>query len=346
MNTVTALPGALVDAFVDVIAPVFGRKQSRTRIVAEAQEDGGEVLLFRVDGTRAVALGPAGALDARARRKLGRAGTPVELRLPPGRTMTRTVRIPVAGRTYAEAIVSHRLERLTPWPAEDVLFGYILAGEADADGHVNTEIVATSRTIAAPAEAALAAAGLTATALGQTDGPPQTPLRVDLYRGTRSRSRQAMRRTVFGIFLVAIALLAPAALVSWLFLSNATAQLDATEATLADLRRAMIARTGRDQAGGRAQGLIAKKTPERAVITLVADLSGRIPDNTVLTDLELTEGVLRLRGTSADAPGMIGFLDASPRLASVAFAAPVVRDGEGRDRFDISATLAPDEATQ
>lgn len=341
--TLRTRPARLVDAFVDVVAPVFARRASDGRLVVV--DDGDAFVLHHVARGSATPLGRSDALSADATRRVDALkGGAVELRLRPDKVLARTVRLPAAGRDYFEAILRHRLDRLTPWQPDDVLFGFSVEAGPDAQGQVPVAFAATSTAIADEALRRLQSAGLTPTAIGAAGPGIADPLPVDLTLGRRNPARRRLRRAIALAGIAMLAVLLPAAAASFVWLAQARGAANDVEDRFADVRRALIARAGAGTERDRALALLDAKTPGNAVVVLVDRLADRLPDGTYLTAIEVDPERVRLTGVSADAPALIARLEDSAVLADVRFAAPVVRDSEGRDVFDILARRLRPEA--
>ncbi len=338
MGQVSGFIAKLVDAFVEVLEPVFGRFLSKKRLVAV--ETGSGLTVHALRRGRAEVLGEAG--DPGAEKRLRRAGGgAVELRLQPNRILTRTLNLPAAGREYLEPIIEHRLERLTPWRPDKVLFGYAPEGEPAPDGTMSVAFAATSADVASTSVAKLEALGLAPTALGSAAEPLERPLRIDLYRGTRDVAKRRLRRGVMGLVILLFVLAVPAAAASiWLGMA-ADARLAELEKRLVTKRAVLRAASGTGEAEGRDRELIAAKSRETSVTVLIDRLSSEIPTDTYLRELSIEADKVRLVGFSGNAPALIGLLDADPGLSGVRFAAPVTRTEDGRDSFDIVATWDP-----
>ncbi|WP_232630726.1 PilN domain-containing protein [Methylobacterium sp. Leaf118] len=329
---VGAAIGLLLDALTAALEPRVGRFLDRSRRIAVAEADG--LALYEVRDGRVRGLGPLGATAPE-----GFAGRSLELRLPPDKFLARTLRLPDAGRDYLGPILAHRLERLTPWRPEAVLYGYAVPEPAGPDGTLAVDLLATSADLVAPHLDALAAAGLTPTAIGSAATPLAAPLAIDLARGRPGAGvASPLRRRVARGAVLVFALLGPACLAATLLAASAEAERAEVEAHLAALRTRLAARTG--STGGREAGLIAAKTPETSSLVLIDRLSAALPDGTVLRELDADGGKVRLIGRSDDAAALIGLLEGQGGLTAVRFAAPVIRDAERREAFDIVAGRA------
>lgn len=323
--SVASFAQTVVDDLVSLAEPLVSRAGRAPRIVAVAEGDG--LALYEAPGK-----GAPRRLAAGEKRK---AGGPVELRLPADAVLTRSLTLPAAGREFLEPILEHRLERLIPWAPDRAIYGYRVTGETDA-GELSLDFAATSRDIADRWTARAEALGLQPGALGSAAEPLDRPLAIDLWRGERDRAHLAARRFVTVAAAVAAAVVLPALALS-LYASYAA------ESRLAEVEaRSITARAGLQRAMGagessREAALIGAKRPDAAMVTLIDRLARAVPQDTALRDLEIDEGRIRLAGSSAASPALIGRLEASGIMRGARFAAPVTRAPDGRDNFEILA---------
>lgn len=276
--------------------------------------------------------------DARAswRAELSRAGS-VELRLDPDHLLRRTLTLPAESQGFLKAIVEHRLDRLTPWTADNVVFGYRVAGRASAKD-IAVDFVATSRSIARDALARAAALGLQPTAMGSAADPVESAVEIDLLSGRGDRASLRRRRAI-GRGLMATAVVSLLVyLVSAFASSHVRSQLETVQADLDAERRSVVALSAGSAIEETAASLIAAKTLDRATFHILDGLADVIPDGTFLTEVEIRPTVLRLKGRSLDAPALVALLETRAGLSNVRFEAPVIREAGGGDRFAIVAT--------
>ena len=319
--------GALKTAgedLVELAIPVVARFGASGRTVAVGEGDG--LALYEVS--------PAGAVKPLQKAPKTKGG-PVELRLPASSVLSRTLTLPAAGRDYVEPILDHRLEKLVPWAPDRVLYGYHVTGETPS-GELEVDFAAASRDFADRWVAKAEAAGLTPTAIGSAAEPLERPLALDLWRGKSDPIGQRARAFVRTAAIVAGAVLVPLVGLSFYALHAADTRAADIEVRSSAARRALAEAIGAG-AGSREAGLIASKKPENAAVVLLDRLSRTIPQDTVLRDLEVAEGRVRLAGSSAAAPALIGTLEASGVVRGARFAAPVTRTPDGRDAFEILA---------
>lgn len=323
-----SLSGAMSTAVDDLVAfatPIVARFGARGRTVAVAE--GEELALYDVAASGAAKRLPRGAKP--------RVAGAVELRLPAGAVLAKSLTLPAAGRDYVEPILDHRLERLTPWAPDRALYGYRVTGENEA-GELEVDFAATSRDIADRWLARAEAAGLKPTAIGGASEPIEQPLAVDLWRGRNDPVGLRARRAVRTAAIVAAAVLVPLVALSFYTLYSADSRMADIESRSTTARLA-LQRAAAGGAGSREAALIAQKRPDAAMVTLIDKLARTVPQDTVLRDLEVGDGRVRLAGFSAAAPDLIGKLEASGLVRGARFAAPVTRTPDGRDAFEILA---------
>lgn len=325
---------ALLDAFVSSLGPLLVRWSGGVRHIAVIEPAG--IALHSIHNGKAAP--PIHLRDGERAPEAFFSGE-LQLRLPADQFLSRTLRLPDAGRGYLQPIIAHRLERLTPWRTDKVLYGFNIVEGVSDDGTIAVELLATSADLAAPHLERLEAAGLMPTALGSAAEPLDAPLRFDLYKDRPEKADGRARALTARVVAILLAVLAPACIVSFALVRSAEGDLQDAEAQLATLRTKLGSRGG--PSTSRERTLIEAKRPENAVIVLVDRLSKALPDNTVLRELDVDSARVRLVGRSGDAPALIARLEADAGLRNLRFAAPVIRDAEKRDAFDLVAARGP-----
>ncbi|MFB2553947.1 PilN domain-containing protein [Ensifer soli] len=326
----------LVDAFVDVIEPVFSSRRSRTRLIAVADEDDG-MSFYQVHGRTATFLGNGDGLRDRGERVVRRFRKgDVELRLPADKLVFASIKVPREALAYVPQIVESRLDRLTPWATEKLLYGFDASAKPGPDGQVDVAFAATSHDIAAPGLARIAAFGLTPSRVGPAADRIEQPLRIDLLRGSNETARNRHRRRL--AFLATACLLVSLVVYAGSLIAQVSAaqRLADHQATLAQLRQQLVQSSGRVTGRQREVALLAEKKPENALFVLIDRLATIIPQDTFLDALDIGPAQIRIAGNSADASALIPLLEAEPGFSEAVFAAPVTRQEGGLDRFDIS----------
>ncbi|MCJ2011907.1 PilN domain-containing protein [Methylobacterium sp. J-076] len=321
--------GQVLDAFMAQIAPLFSCivPQRRAVIVPE-----GDTLVLHEQAGRGplVRRGPLDEADAAVPGRFAI----IDLRLPADQMLRRSLTLPSAGRDYLPSIIAHRLERLTPWRMDKVLHGFAVSPEERTDGSLAVDLLAMSADRLAPVLDRLAARGFVPTSLGSVEDAIDAPPRIDLYAGRPATADRATRRWVARIAIGTITVLLAACLASAWVAQEAEAEQAETTGRLAALRSRLQAHRGGGTSHERA---LIEAHREASALVLIDGLSAAIPDTTVLREINLSSGKVRLAGRSSDAPALIKQLEGRAGLTGVRFAAPVVRDAAGRDLFEITA---------
>ena len=327
---------ALVEAFCQTIEPLLERGFPDLRLVAVA-DGAGALALHRVGRDGATALGGLDAMAPEARAALAATRwSAVELRLPATQILERKLSLPAASREFLAPILEHRLDRLTPWRPERVLYGFRTGTEGASQGSVAVTLTATSRDLVAAPLQRLGAAGLVPTAIGADAGAPQRPLPVNLLGGgAAAAARAESRRFVSHLALAVGGVLLLALLVTAVLAFGAEGAQDASTQKLAKARRLLRAASF-GNIGSREQAMLEAKQPGRSTVVLVDRLSTSIPADTYLKELTIQPDKIRLVGSSGNAPALIGKLEAAG-LNNVRFTSTIARDRAGRDDFELGA---------
>jgi general secretion pathway protein L len=98
-----------------------------------------------------------------------------------------------------------------------------------------------------------------------------------------------------------------------------------------------------DQVGDR-QSLALRRQKSLAMTELLDIVTRLTPDDTWLTELQVSGRELHLTGVSVSATALLGLIDQSPSFRNATFRSSITQDPQlKRERFDISATIAPRE---
>ncbi len=280
-------------------------------------------------------VAPASLLGGRARP------AHVLLRVPPGQVMSRDVALPLAAERDPASVLAFEMDRLTPFGAAELRWGYAVTRRDRAAGRLLLRLSLVPRAAVESALATLAGLGLRADALEGTDADGASrriPLGPDGGRTLKREHALAIGAWAAVGVLAVLAIAVPFLRQEWA-LSAASHRI----ATLRPAVRQADAIRTRIAAVTAGSDVLAAATHDTGdALTTLSSLTAAMPDDTFLTDLSMAGRKVTINGQSAAAAKLIGVLSASPAWRNPTFAAPVTRLETTRtDLFSIRAELAP-----
>jgi general secretion pathway protein L len=269
-------------------------------------------------------------------------GSRVETDLLSAQVLFRPLDFPKQAADFLDGMIRTQIDRLTPWPAEQAVFGWSAPSMA---GHERIELMlaAASKQEIEPLvqlAAGLGAQSFTAFAAAPVTGSAGEKIKV-MDQPLRSATHSVLDtpRALRAVLLAAAA----AAAVSLLVAAYLGDSFDSEQQQLMQRisqRRAAL-RLGPD--GGSALGLLAKRkqTSPSSVVVLEA-LSQALPDGTYVTELHIDGDKVQVIGMTKDAPSLIRLIEKSPQFARATFFAPTTRaPNEPGEQFHIEARITP-----
>ncbi|HEX8168206.1 MAG TPA: PilN domain-containing protein [Beijerinckiaceae bacterium] len=341
---------AVLIGWLDALAALWvgWREQWRARrvlVVAHGKE--GFTVRRETAGESAVlASVEAGAKVPDAVREEGRNGL-VVLELAPDKVLQERLSVPRQAREFLPGIVRNQIERLSPWKADQAVYGFEVAESREDGAALDVTLLMTSRAIVDAARDEVAAAGLEVGRIVARREDGEAGRSVALWSAVlnapgegQSRARRAIAAGTAAFVGLSVALSA------WAFTSGATIGSESEELASrikALQRQVQGARAAASKAAPNPleQAWAAKEAAPSAVITIEA-LSRVLPETAYLTELDVQGSTLRMIGLSTDAPSVIAPLEASGHLADVHFFAPTTRTADGTlFRFHVEARIQP-----
>ena len=325
----------MVELLPAVLRP--GMASAGTVVVAtmEASGDRATLLSLRKRG-REVPLGRSGPDEPGPVRLPG--ARRAILRVPAGTMLEREVTLPLSAEHVIRQVLTHEMDRLTPFSAADVVWGFTPGPRDRARGRISLRLFLVPRRAVASALDALGRLGIPVAAL--ESGAGDSARRIALEGPLTGRERRA-RWVARGVAAACAGLAAAVVLVPIVRQAEALAAVNTrmevarprVEEAEALRRRIADARASRD-------GVAAQRNRSGYVLGALAALSDSLPDDTYLTELSLSRRVLLVRGQSAAAPRLITLLAQAPAFRNPSFTAPVTRNGQ-LDQFALQAEVAP-----
>jgi len=275
----------------------------------------------------------------------GLRGKFILLDYPASQVITRHLSAPAQARDFLAGVVRNQIDRLSPWPATQILYGYQVCEATSDKTMLDIVISIASRSEVEALRSRFAETGLAADRVVVS---PASLLPVALWSKSAPSSQQAdprkLRLAIGGGLggLAAISL----ALCIWGMMSIASIQEESEDALsrLSALQKREVAQRSPQMLAGLPPARRAWVAKEIAVpmSLLLEALSRSVPDGAYLSELSFGEGKVRVSGLADEAPPLIGALEGSHQFSDVHFTAPITRGQDGRlARFSIEARVDP-----
>jgi general secretion pathway protein L len=268
-------------------------------------------------------------------------GSRVELVLQPCRFMVRPLELPARAAEFIAGIVRAQIDRLTPWTAEDAMFGCATPATS-ANGKIVTTIAAAPRSTADAYIAGLTALQPAAVSIF-TRASDEAHELIKVFeqqtRGLLDRTRLSRAlRTVLAAAAAAAVLSNVGSFLAGDYLDSRRAELNGEIAA-----RRLALRIGGDGTDRSPIAMLARRKHEmQARVIAVDELSRILPDRTYVTELRIDGSSLQIVGVTDDAPSLIRLMEQSAHFSRATFFAPTTRaPSDPGDRFHIEARLEP-----
>lgn len=260
--------------------------------------------------------------------------------------LTRETTVPLAAVSHLGQLLRYDMDRLTPFAAAEVFFTHRVRSRDIATGVARVEIAVAPRAwVREPLDrlAALAIRPVALEAPTVSTGPsiendnkaPIVRIALDPEDPARDARTWRLGSALCGMLALA-AFVVPFArqTIALNEVEEQIALLRPRVAQVDELRR----RIATDSAG--TQQIATARARGTVLLGVLGILTDLMPDDTFLNSLTVSRDRLVLEGHSATATRLIASMTAEPRLKNPSFAAPVVRDENGKDFFTIQAGLA------
>ena len=290
-------------------------------------------LVFRLDSGRPQPPLPA---DWKAAFR----GSRVEAQVQSGHVMTCLLDFPSKAGDFLDGMVRTQIDRLTPWTANDAVFGWSPPTPA-ANDRIDVIFAATSKLKVQPllqyAQALdVASVAIYATASLGDGASARIKLLDQPWRSAIGTTR--IPRLLRAILLSTGVAAAASLLISAYLGSSLQSQQGELQRQLSQRRAAL--RLDPNSAGS-GLGLLAKRkqaTPSSVVV--LEAISRVLPDTTYVTELRIEGDKVQVVGMTQDAPSLISLMEQSPQFTRATFFAPTTRAAnEPGERFHIEAHI-------
>jgi len=271
----------------------------------------------------------------------------VILELPADRIVTRHTNVPAQAKEFLAGIVRNQLERLSPWPADQAVYGFEAEAGAEDAAALDVRVLITSRAVIASACDELASIGLRIDRVVAREAGVPAASPVAIWSRLADASRENLDGLCRRIGIGIAATIGTAMVLTLWALLSASSIRDENEALAARSKALQKqVQTGRTPALMAslppAQRAWAVKETSVASVIAIEALSRALPDTAYLTEIRLEGGTLRVIGLAGDAPALLAPLEQSGHLSNVRFFAPTTRGPDGKlFRFHIEARVDP-----
>jgi general secretion pathway protein L len=259
----------------------------------------------------------------------------------------RRISVPTQARDFLPGIVHNKIERLSPWRADQTVYGFDADVNAEDPTLLDVRVFIASRAAVDSVRSQLAAIGLVVDRIVTVQDNEGTAKSITMWSRLAGASREDLERVGWRIGVgIAATLVLSLGLSLWALISAISIH-DESEDIAAHTRMLQ-----RQIDGPRTPQSIALLNPnERAwyekeasptAAIVIEAVSRALPDAAYLTELHLENTTLRMIGLTRDAPSLIAPLEHSGHLTNVRFFAPTTRGTDGSlFRFHIEARVEP-----
>lgn len=265
----------------------------------------------------------------------------VIVNLPADRVPRRRVTLPLAAQENLREVLGFEIDRHTPFKAGEVAFDYRVTGVDSQNNRLAVDLAVVPRELLEEASGVASSFGLSPDRIGIADEDSQRDRPFNFLARRNPAGYPATRQWL----LIALTLVAVLALVAvYLPLYAKERTLAARQAQLEESRAAALeAEELKTQLAARLEHgrfLIDRRLSTPAATGLLAEVSGRLPNDTWLVQMQWHGKELALSGFSPAAATLIEGLEESPLMSEVRFESPVTKDPRvERERFKITAKV-------
>jgi general secretion pathway protein L len=238
-------------------------------------------------------------------------------------------------------MIRAQIDRLTPWSANDAVFGWSLLSDSTSD-RIDVALVATSKDRIQPLIQLAGNLGASSVAVvtlfSAGAGSPQS---IKLFES----SFHGLIGSAFSVPKILRATLLVSAAAAAVALLVSTYLGDALESEQQRLQHQISERRAslrlNSDAGGSGLGLLAKRKQETPSSVMVLEAISRVlPDTTYVTELRIEGDKIQVVGLTQDAPSLIRLIEQSPQFTRATFFAPTTRaQNDPGERFHIEAHI-------
>lgn len=267
------------------------------------------------------------------------------LLLPRARVLRRRLTLPAAVEENLRQVLGFEMDRQTPFRADQVYFDARVLARDAASKQIEVDLLLVPRPVADAELSAAEALGLRLDGLDAADEDGRLGFNL-LPTDRRAPRRNLWLRINLALGAAALVLLVLAMLQSLTNRETALESLrEATEKARAEARSVAQLRTALNDAVEGANYLAARKRSRPPVVTVLRDVTRRLPNDTWLQRFSVNGEQVQLQGQSREASALIALLQQSELLDGPALQGAITPDARtGKEQFLIQARARLPEA--
>jgi general secretion pathway protein L len=265
------------------------------------------------------------------------------LRLPAAAALRSTMTLPLAAQGNLAQVVSFEIDRRTPFKSDEIYHAHRLLKRDTATQKLTVELTVVPRAVVDEGLSVARDLGIEPDRVEAAGGDPTLPPSGNLLPvRAQPLGARLPQVALAALAIVAVALAATVAVIPN-YRAHSTA--DALAVEMADAKRQAeeSARLQREiEAEMQESGFLATRKHDAPVISeILYTLTHLLPDDTWLTELQMSSTDVQLSGVGASASTVLGLLAQTPRFATASFRSPVIQDQRtSREQFNIGAKIA------
>lgn len=264
--------------------------------------------------------------------------------IAPSQIIPRHLTVPAQAREFLSGIVRNQLDRLSPWPLTQIVYGVDATSGPNDAGMLDVTVLIAARTTIEALRDELAASGLPPNRIAarKEDGSKGSSITLWTQPTEHAKGQSRSLQSMIGAGLTAILLLAAGISLWALYSANAiSAESADVAAQTQSLQQQGQSSRKLDMTGlNPSERAWALKENAPVTVLVLEFLARALPDNAYLTEIHLENTTLRINGLATDAPSLIEALERSGWFSEVHFFAPTTKDqGSALFRFYIEARV-------
>ena len=255
--------------------------------------------------------------------------------LAAGAVLCRRTSLPSQVRNNLAQVLLYELDRLSPFRPEQGVYDSLLVSGGKGEPRLTLDLALARRDLVDAWLKRLREAGSPVDQITWEGGWPQANL---LALAERPRRRQPLLDPG-KLLLALILLLGAAALVTPLWQQSRILETLESEVRKARTAAGQVdqVRQELERARRGSTEVLRQKAELPRMLSMLRELTERIPDDTWVQSLEYANGEVQVRGESGRATALIGLLEGAPGISGVSFRSPVTQVAQtGKERFNLA----------